>query len=343
MTSCGVRSAPLSWWTPAGWLTASPPWTSSKTAGCPTWSESIALMACSATVLRTSGKRWLSGLRYRSSRVTPVSGNRPRTPLSRWSSTPCGSRWRLPRDRRVGRVRSVTGHEVRARPPSGRLDGSSDVTARHELTTHSSAAGPGFAMFGAGGAALRHRGGCWRLKDWRLRTKLTAVLLVPLLLAGVLGALRVTDLVSNARGFAALSNQIRFAQQLGGVVYELQGERYRVAAMQASGGTADRVGMAAQGRRVDFAVSSLRAAQRVGETSPAAALSRLSGLPALRSATSRTNVVPSNVAARAAVVGYSALLGPLLELHRRALDGAPDSLAGQADGIKVLAVAQEKA
>ena len=37
-------------------------------------------------------------------------------------------------------------------------------------------------MFGTGGAALRHRGGCWRLKDWRLRTKLTAVLLVPLLL-----------------------------------------------------------------------------------------------------------------------------------------------------------------
>ena len=25
-------------------------------------------------------------------------------------------------------------------------------------------------MFGAGGAALRHRGGRWRLKDWRLRT-----------------------------------------------------------------------------------------------------------------------------------------------------------------------------
>jgi signal transduction histidine kinase len=198
-------------------------------------------------------------------------------------------------------------------------------------------------MFGAGGAALRHRGGCWRLKDWRLRTKLTAVLLVPLLLAGVLGALRVTDLVSNARGFAALSDQIRFAQQLGAVVYELQGERYRVAAMQASGGTADRVGMAAQGRRVDFAVSSLRAAQRVGETSPAAALSRLSELPALRSAASRTNVVPSNVAARDAVVGYSALIATLLELHRRALDGAPDSLASQADGVKVLAVAQEKA
>jgi signal transduction histidine kinase len=126
-------------------------------------------------------------------------------------------------------------------------------------------------------------------------------------------------------------------------VYELQGERYRVAAMQASGGTADRAGLAAQGRRVDSAVSALRAAQAAGEMSTAAALSRLSGLPALRRATSRTDVAPSNVAARDAVVGYSALIATLLELDRRALDGTPDSLARQADGVKVLAVAQEKA
>ncbi|MGH3525962.1 MAG: nitrate- and nitrite sensing domain-containing protein [Pseudonocardiaceae bacterium] len=211
------------------------------------------------------------------------------------------------------------------------------------MTTQSFAAGPGFGMFGAGGAALRHRGGRWRLKDWRLRTKLTAVLLVPLLLAGVLGTLRVTELVGKARGFAALSDQIRFAQQLGVVVYELQGERYRVAALQASGGTADRAGVAAQGRRVDSAVGSLRAAPATGDTSTAAALSRLSGLPALRRATSRTDVAPGNVAARDAVFGYSALIATLLELDRRALDGTPDSVARQVDGVKVLAVAQEKA
>jgi signal transduction histidine kinase len=237
----------------------------------------------------------------------------------------------------------VTGHEVRARPPSGRSDGSTDVTNRHEMITQSFAAGPGFAMFGAGGSALRHRGGRWRLKDWRLRTKLTAVLLVPLLLAGVLGALRVTDLVGNARKFAALSDQIRFAQQLGVVVYELQGERYRAAAMQASGGITDRAALAAQGRRVDAAVSSLSAAQRAGEPSRAAALSRLSGLTALRRATSRTDLALSNAAARDAIIGYSALIATLLDLDRRALDGTPDSLARQADGIKVLAVAQEKA
>jgi signal transduction histidine kinase len=234
----------------------------------------------------------------------------------------------------------VTGHEVRAKPPSGRPDGSSDVTTvRHKRATQGFAAGSGFAMSGVGGAALRRRGGRWRLRDWRLRTKLTAVLLVPLLLAAVLGALRVTDLVRNARGFAALSGQVRFAQQLGVVIYELQGERARVAAMQASGGAADRAGLPAQSQRVDSAVSMLRAAQLAGETFPAAALSRLSGLPALRRAT----VVPGNAAARDAVVAYSALIAALLKLDRRALDGAPDSLARPADGVKALAVAEEQA
>ncbi|MDQ2883092.1 MAG: nitrate- and nitrite sensing domain-containing protein [Actinomycetota bacterium] len=237
----------------------------------------------------------------------------------------------------------MTGHEVRARPPSGRPDGSPDVTVRHELTTQGFRAGPGFAMFGAGGAALRCRGGRWRLKDWRLRTKLTAVLLVPLLLAGVLGALRVTDLVRRAQGFAALNSQFRFAQQLGVVVYELQGERTRVAVMQADGGTADRVGIPAQAARVDSAVSTLRAAQSAGEVSPAAALSRLSGLPAVRKAALRTNLAPGSAAARDAVVSYSALITALLELDRRALGGAPDSLGRRADGVKVLAVAQEQA
>ncbi|MGH3550794.1 MAG: sensor histidine kinase [Pseudonocardiaceae bacterium] len=237
----------------------------------------------------------------------------------------------------------MTGHEVRARPPSGCPDGSPDVTVRHEPTTQSFPSGTGFAMLGAGGAALRCRGGRWRLKDWRLRTKLTAVLLVPLLLAGVLGALRVTDLVRKAQGFAALNGQFRFAQQLGVVVYELQGERTRVAVMQASGGTPDRAGIPAQSARVDSAVSTLRAAQPVGDASLAAALSRLSGLPAVRKAALRTNVASGNVAARDAVAAYSTLIATLLELDRRALSGASDSLARQADGVKVLAVAQEQA
>jgi outer membrane murein-binding lipoprotein Lpp len=116
------------------------------------------------------------------------------------------------------------------------------------------------AAFGPGGPALRRRGCWWRVRDWRLRTKLTAVLLVPLLLAGVLGTLRVTELVRRAQEFAALARQVELAQQVGAVVHELQAERQRVAAVLASAGRLDRTMLQPQFQRVDAAASALRAA-----------------------------------------------------------------------------------
>ena len=77
------------------------------------------------------------------------------------------------------------------------------------------------ASFRADGAASR-RSGRWRLQDWRLRTKLTAVLLVPMLLAGVLGALRVSDLLRQANDLAAVVRQVGFARQVGLAVHDLQ-------------------------------------------------------------------------------------------------------------------------
>jgi signal transduction histidine kinase len=190
-----------------------------------------------------------------------------------------------------------------------------------------------------------------------LRTKLTAVLLVPLLLAGVLGALRVTDLTRKAHDFAALARQVRFAQQLGIVVYGLQGERHQMAAMQASGRTADPA-LQTQIQRVDSAVSALRAADLGAEVFPTAAggqrvpaqwvaVSGLSGLSALRQAILRTNPAlpgaPAGASAPNAVAAYSSLIVMLLELDRRVLDGAPDSVARRADAVKALAIAEEQA
>ncbi|MGH3920307.1 MAG: hypothetical protein ACRDSG_14925, partial [Pseudonocardiaceae bacterium] len=84
---------------------------------------------------------------------------------------------------------------------------------------------PTGATLGGDSGPLRCHGGRWRLRDWRLRTKLTAVLLVPLVLAGVLGVLRVTDLVGEANDFAAVARQVGLAQQVGLAVHDLQGER----------------------------------------------------------------------------------------------------------------------
>lgn len=255
----------------------------------------------------------------------------------------------------------MAGYEVKARAPFARPDGSTNVTVRDKATTRSFGWTPTGAMFGSPATALRRRGRRWRLRDWRLRTKITAVLVVPLVLAGVLGALRVTDLAREAQSFSALSRQIGLAQQLGFVVYDLQGERYRVAAMLATESPVDRAALRtdvqAQAQRVDAAATKLRTANFSAEalgpiTAQAhpivgeahrAAVSRLAGLAALRQAALGSNAAPGNATARSAVTAYSNFIAVLLDLDRRVLDGAPSSVARQVDAVKALSVAKEQA
>jgi signal transduction histidine kinase len=245
----------------------------------------------------------------------------------------------------------VAAHQGRARPPSRRPDGSGAITPRDETTTLS-AGGP---LCGAEVAAQRRRGGRWRLRDWRLRTKLTAVLLVPLILAGVLGVLRVTDLMREANGLAAVARQAGLAQQIGLATHDLQGERQLAAAMLATGRPADQAALQTQTQRVDAAVTILRAADVGAEALPPAAgaayqaaLGKLAGLATVRRATlDRSVVVPNvvapNVRAHNAVTAYSDLIAALLELHRRMLDSVPGPLSSQANGLKALAIAKEQA
>jgi signal transduction histidine kinase len=180
------------------------------------------------------------------------------------------------------------------------------------------------------------------------------VLLLPMLLAGVLGVLRVTDLLHKAGDSAALARQVGFAQKLAIVVHDLQGERYQVAALQASGRLADRADLQTQTQRVDSSIRALRAADTEAGTFPAAArpewkpvhraaMSRLSGLATLRRAVLPPDAAPGVTSARTAVGAYSALIGMLLDLEGQALSGAPDELDRKADAAKALAAAEEQA
>ncbi|MGH3811750.1 MAG: sensor histidine kinase [Pseudonocardiaceae bacterium] len=216
------------------------------------------------------------------------------------------------------------------------------------MTALSFGSAPTGATPGGDGAALRRHGSRWRLRDWRLRTKLTAVLLVPLVLAGVLGVLRVTDLVREANDLAAVARQVGFAQQVGLAVHDLQGERVLASAALATGRPGDRAALQAQAQRVDAAVTILRTADiRADPLAPAAAyravLGRLSGLATVRQSTLERNAVARDVVSRNAVTAYSDLVAALLDLDRRVLDGARDPLARQADGLNALAVAKEQA
>ncbi|MGH3826643.1 MAG: nitrate- and nitrite sensing domain-containing protein, partial [Pseudonocardiaceae bacterium] len=197
--------------------------------------------------------------------------------------------------------------------------------------------------------------------EWRLRSKLTAVLVLPLILAGLLGTLRVTDLVSGAQGFAELARQIGFVQQLDLVVYDLQGERRWVAAILATPVAADRAALQTriqiQVQRVDAAaarlVNSDFAAEPAGLTAAGAgpvvtqahraAVRLLFGLAALRRDTFGPTVTPGKATASSAVAAYSTLIAALLNIDRGLLDGALTPVVHQVEGVRALWVAKEQA
>lgn len=77
--------------------------------------------------------------------------------------------------------------------------------------------------------------GRWRLSNWRLRSKLFVVLLVPLATAAVLGSLQVVSQVNIARTYNHLQNDSRIAASLSAVVDDLQREREQMALYAASG------------------------------------------------------------------------------------------------------------
>ena len=74
---------------------------------------------------------------------------------------------------------------------------------------------------GAGGGAE----GAWRLSNWRLRTKLLAVLLIPLVSAVVFGGLHIWDGFSEASSYQRTHEQVRLENATDDLVHRLQRER----------------------------------------------------------------------------------------------------------------------
>ncbi len=231
------------------------------------------------------------------------------------------------------------------------------------MTALSCGGAPGVAVLGGDLGQLRRRAGRWRLRDWRLRTKLTAVLLVPLVLAGVLGALRVADSLREAGQLDVLARQVSFAQRVDDAVQELQRERHLVVAEVLAPDTADPAALPAQAAQVDRTISALRASDSgARDLGPAAtqayqaALGELSGIRALREDTlgavpdvgdpGAPDVGDPGAAGNKAITRYTELVEVLLSLNRAVLSGASDPRGGHAEGhapaLAALAVATEQ-
>ncbi|MCG8920384.1 nitrate- and nitrite sensing domain-containing protein [Actinokineospora sp. PR83] len=102
--------------------------------------------------------------------------------------------------------------------------------------------------------------GAWRPRNWRLRTKMTVVLLVPALTAAVFGWLRVQTELDNADGYQRIVDQVDVSQQVTATVHALQHERALVVTRVAAGDKemAGNARIREQFTRTDEAVFALR-------------------------------------------------------------------------------------
>lgn len=164
------------------------------------------------------------------------------------------------------RDRSRSGATGSARPLEERPDGASitggdDAVARSGIGT------------GPGSQAGRRAGGRWRLRNWRLRTKLAVVLSIPIVLALVFAGLSVSANVTKAGRLGQLATQVKLDAAVNGLVQQLQRERDMSVRFVATGHTADMTPLSEQRRKVDSVISEFQGSLRDlrGGLSPASA------------------------------------------------------------------------
>jgi signal transduction histidine kinase len=150
------------------------------------------------------------------------------------------------------------------------------------------------------------------MRNWRLRTKVIAVIVVPTLTALVVSGLRAADDLDRAAEFQQTVSQVDLARNVTSVVHELQTER------TLSVSNAPDAELAAQIDRVDQAVAAAQRAAETLDTDDAAAkqrynigLQRLSALGAIRNTVNNTEYPTAAVFA-----AYSAVLDAVVSLGR---------------------------
>ncbi|GAA1263130.1 nitrate- and nitrite sensing domain-containing protein [Saccharothrix xinjiangensis] len=168
------------------------------------------------------------------------------------------------------------------------------------------------------------RPAAWRLRNWRLPTKLAAVLLIPTVAALALGGLRVQSDLTDATEFNRLANQIQLEAAVADLVQQLQRERDLSASHVASGKELDRVVLDRQLRRVNDEIDALngRILELSGDleedvvTRFHRASDQLNRLNSLRNAV-RDTQYPSDAVLRT----YSESVESLLDLGEQAIAG----------------------
>ncbi|WP_372670257.1 sensor histidine kinase [Amycolatopsis kentuckyensis] len=165
------------------------------------------------------------------------------------------------------------------------------------------------------------------MRDWRLRSKLAAILLIPTLTALVLGTLRVVDDAQEAAEFQRTADQVAFAVKVTTVVHELQNERSLAVARISSNNQLLQTGLDAQIAKVDREVTNLRSAAATLNYDDQATkdrytrgLQRLDALRPLRAAFNTSSGLPDITV----MTAYSGILDSLIELGREVTTAVTD-------------------
>ncbi|MFD9964233.1 nitrate- and nitrite sensing domain-containing protein [Amycolatopsis sp. NPDC058986] len=164
------------------------------------------------------------------------------------------------------------------------------------------------------------------MRNWRLRSKLAAILIIPTLTALVLGALRVVDDAKQASQFQRTADQVAFAVKITTVVHELQSERALAVTRLASGDALRQTGLDAQVSRVDRVVDDLRTSATSLNTDDqdtsdrySRGLQRLDALRPLRAAISTSSFSDLMV-----FNTYTSILDSLIQLGREVTTAVTD-------------------
>ena len=182
----------------------------------------------------------------------------------------------------------------------------------------------------------------WRLRNWRLRTKLAAVLVVPLVLVGTLASVRVAASVQDARDLDALVGQVGAGQQVARLVDGLQEERVLAETYVAANRTKGRGDLDRKIGEVDAAMAAVTALPSVqfgpaASDIEAAARVRLADMSALRRAVTGTAFPAERVGA-----AYTSVIDVLMALQSAALTAAPAPLLREAADAVIVATAKEQ-
>ncbi|MGP4019410.1 nitrate- and nitrite sensing domain-containing protein [Saccharopolyspora sp. 5N708] len=168
------------------------------------------------------------------------------------------------------------------------------------------------------------------LRNWRLRYKMAAVLLVPTLAALAVGGIRVYDGLATQTRLNTIVEQVELAQQAANLSHELQRERDFAIVFTTVHGPTAQGDYTTQNQRVDTATQQLRAFDaRVVTFSPEVqgayqgAVDRLNSLGALRTTINAGFTGPQTL------VAYGSVLDSLQQINRTVTTSAGNTQVSQ--------------